>query len=129
MDRTTKPEHKFNLSNVMEGLNGYIEIDEILNRLSAYEDTELEPSEIAQIQADLATYKQAEADGRCVVLPKKLGDMVMTKYGLGEVVAWDTTARLRINDEPDFVKRYKDFDINSKIFTKPAAEALKGAEV
>ena len=60
MDRTTKPEHKFNLSNVMEGLNGYIEIDEILNRLAEYEDTELEPSEITHLRAELEESQRRE---------------------------------------------------------------------
>lgn len=67
----------------------------------------------------------AERDGRVVVLPRKVGDTVNTKRGKAEVVAWDTTARVKIIGEPDFVKRYRDYDIGSKIFTAEAA--LKGA--
>jgi len=38
---------------IMEGLNGYIEVDEILNRLAAYEDTGLEPNEINALKQQL----------------------------------------------------------------------------
>ena len=76
--------------------------------------------------ARLAEMCDAEKDGRCVVLPAALGEIVNTKYGEAEVVAWDTTARVKILDEPDFMKRYKDFDIGSKVFTRPEAEAAKG---
>jgi hypothetical protein len=71
----------------------------------------------------LAYYEDLEEQGRCVVLPCKLGDVVNTRYGKGEVVAWDTTARLKFLDEPNFVKRYRDFDVNSKIFVCAEVEA------
>ena len=67
----------------------------------------------------------AERDGRCVVLPKKIGETVNTKHGIGEVVAWDTTARVKTIDEPDFTERYRDYGIGSKIFTRAEAEAAK----
>lgn len=38
MERITKPGFKFTLLNVMKGLTHYVEIDEILNKLSEYED-------------------------------------------------------------------------------------------
>ncbi len=56
MERLTKRGHKFNLTNVMEGLNGYIEVDEILNRLAQYEDL--------------------EEQGLLMILPCKVGDVV-----------------------------------------------------
>ena len=46
MERITKSGYKFNLLNVLQGLNRYADVDEILNRLASYEDTELEPEEI-----------------------------------------------------------------------------------
>ena len=46
MERITKSGYKFNLLNVLQGLNRYADVDEILNRLAAYEDTGLEPEEI-----------------------------------------------------------------------------------
>jgi hypothetical protein len=54
----------------------------LTDRLAAYEDTGLEPAEIAKVQAALDTIPfgrfyeimQAEREGRCVVLPCKVGD-------------------------------------------------------
>ncbi len=66
----------------------------------------------------------AERDGRLVVLPCKVGDTVKSvRYGVGEVVAWDTTARVKfaVDVKPDWP--YMDYDINSKIFTREEAEA------
>lgn len=62
----------------------------IYARLAAYEDTGLEPEEIQRVIAtnqthaknhremfeELAKYKQAEAEGRLIVLPCKVGDTV-----------------------------------------------------
>ena len=42
---------------------------EVINRLAAYEDTNLTPAEVAELV-------QAKADGRVVVLPCKIGDTV-----------------------------------------------------
>ena len=56
MSRLTKPGYKFNLLNVMQGLNTHAEVDEVLNRLAAYED--------------------AEEQGLLVRLPCKEGDTV-----------------------------------------------------
>lgn len=70
----------------------------------------------------------AERDGRCVVRPCKVGDVVNTRYGKGKVVAWDTTARVKILDEPDLIKRYRDFDIGSKVFVCAEAEAAMNAQ-
>lgn len=46
MDRLTKPNYKFDMLNIMQGLNRCTEIDEIMNRLAAYEDTGFDPDEI-----------------------------------------------------------------------------------
>lgn len=88
MDRLTKPGHKFNLINVLQGLSRYADVDEILNRLSAYEDTGLEPEEInhivdvtKMISVDrLREICEAEKDGRVVVPPCKV-EALKDKYG------------------------------------------------
>lgn len=59
MDRLTKQNYKFDMLNVMRGLGKCTEIDEILNRLSAYEDTGLTPEEISAMQAENASLKKA----------------------------------------------------------------------
>lgn len=76
----------------------------------------------------LAAYEDTEEQGLMVRLPTVLGETVKTKYGVGTVVAWDTTARIRLNDEPDFAKKYRDYDIGSKIFTHAAALAALGVK-
>lgn len=62
MERLTQPGHKFNLLNIMQGLTKYTEVDEILTRLAAYEDTGLTPDEATALT-------KAQQDGRLVVLP------------------------------------------------------------
>lgn len=49
---------------------------ESFNQLATYEDTKLTPAEIEQLKAELAQYKQAEADGLLVRLPESgIGDL------------------------------------------------------
>lgn len=67
--------------------NGCI-VPKMYTRLAAYEDTGLEPEEIADFQenyriatSQFADYKAAEVTGRLVVLPCKVGDTI---YVLGE---------------------------------------------
>ena len=75
-----------------ETIEAYSDYDmrAIINRLSAYEDTGLEPEEVKRVHEtlltvqekksimwnDLQKYLQAEADGRLVVLPCKVVDTV-----------------------------------------------------
>lgn len=59
-------------------------LEELVNRLAAYEDTGLEPEEIAEVQAAMSPIPfgrfhdimEAERDGRLVVLPCKVGTPV-----------------------------------------------------
>jgi hypothetical protein len=44
--------------------------------LAAYEDTGLEPEEIKPLLDGLDEYRRAEADGRLIALPCKVGNMV-----------------------------------------------------
>jgi len=57
MSRITKPDYKFDMLNVLQGLNRYTEIDEIMNRLSAYEDTGFTPSDIADHEEMFKAYR------------------------------------------------------------------------
>ena len=60
------------------------QLDEVIDRLGAYEDTGLEPEEIREVQAAMAPIPfgrfrdimEAERAGRLVVLPCKVGDTV-----------------------------------------------------
>ena len=54
----------------------------ITARLAAYEDTGLEPEEIRGMMTDWIVWKQAEAEGRLVVLPCKVGD-TPCKHSIG----------------------------------------------
>ena len=75
------------------------DIDDIIDRLAAYEDTGLEPEEISKIREDvengymkstarrygisvdrLRELAQADREGRCVVLPCKIGASVWRLY-------------------------------------------------
>ena len=94
MSRLTKPGYKFNLLNVMQGLNTHAEVDEVLNRLAAYKDIGLEPEEIKDHEEMFAAYRhvcggkspeeivhalelmEAERNGRLVRVPCKIGDTV-----------------------------------------------------
>ena len=68
MDRITKPDYKFDMLNVLQGLDRYTEIDEIMNYLAAYEDTGFTPSDIADLRNELCLkcgrYKYAH-EGSC----------------------------------------------------------------
>lgn len=70
MDRLTmkKPSNRYGL---VDGctLDDAAGIRRVIDRLAAYEDTGLEPERVAELA-------QAEKDGRLVVLPCKVGDMV-----------------------------------------------------
>ena len=62
-----------------------------IDRLSDYEDTGLTPKEIKSLQAEwkanlkaLEYYRDAETDGRLVILPCKVGDCLWDTEGLTE---------------------------------------------
>lgn len=50
--------------------------DAIYDRLAAYEDTGLEPGQVHDMMTDWVVWKEAEAGGRLIVLPCKVGDTV-----------------------------------------------------
>ncbi len=71
---------------------------------------------LMELEAELERHREAEREGRLVILPCKVGDTVVTKRGTGELVCWDHTARVKLRDEHNFEKRYIDFAITSKVF-------------
>lgn len=58
------------------------ELIDILDRLTAYEDTGLSPEVIREMMTDWLVWKQAEAGGRLAVLPCKVGDEVYTNTSM-----------------------------------------------
>jgi hypothetical protein len=59
MGRITKPNFKYNPTNIIQGMTKYVEIDDIMKTLQAYEDTNLEPSEIERLKAENKRLKEA----------------------------------------------------------------------
>lgn len=49
---------------------------QLLEKLAAYEDTGLEPEQVQDMMTDWVVWKEAEAGGRLIVLPCKVGDTV-----------------------------------------------------
>ena len=47
-----------------------------IDRLAAYEDTGLEPEQVQYMMTDWVVWKEAESEGRLIVLPCKVGDTV-----------------------------------------------------
>lgn len=54
-----------------------------LTRLAAYEDTGLEPEQVHDMMTDWVVWKEAEAGGRLIVLPCKVGDTIYILRGDG----------------------------------------------
>lgn len=72
MDRLTYKDSTLPRASADGGvIKAYCDYDvrEIINRLAAYEDTGLSPEEIREMMTDWLVWKQAEAEGRLVVLP------------------------------------------------------------
>jgi hypothetical protein len=68
------------------------DVQRALIRLAAYEDTGLTPEEVDDLQDKcfrldgiIAEYKDAESDGRLIVLPCRIGDQVWTIRNHGGV--------------------------------------------
>lgn len=76
---------------------------EAVRRLAAYEDTGLTPEEVLRLKGecfgwkcDAEKYKDAESDGRLIVLPCKVGDKVRDLFGnyvftIEKIVVLDNT--------------------------------------
>ena len=130
-------------------------IQRLCNRLSAYEDTGLEPEEIIGLKntceqlsgindslfksnqemgKDLAEWKKANDDGRLVVLPCKVGDHVWAD-GREAIVVWFFGYKTERYLHAQFLDNaeYTDipfYEIGKTVFlTREEAEAeLKGGE-
>lgn len=82
-----------------EGLYTIIELDNInmekvARRLAEYEDSGLSPEKVQELT-------QAKADGKLMVLPCKVGDMVYIigeKYRAGRMETWINTGKFSTND-------------------------------
>lgn len=61
---------------IFDGMTDKSSVQYIADKLAAYEDTGLSPEEIKLNMDGLDEYHKAEAEGRLVVLPCKVGDMV-----------------------------------------------------
>jgi len=128
---------------------GGCHVNDVIHRLAEYESTSLTPSDIEQMKAELQRYKDDEVEGRCVVLPCKVGDTVYVrsdtwgnvwnyktiangKLLVGEVVSIIKTKKqtlMKIQAEHNVVwqrnrKRYTVGAIGNTVFlTRSAAEA------
>ncbi len=80
-----------------------------LEKLAAYEDCGLTPQEIKELLHDsagplhkkLGTWIDAERDGRMLILPCKVGNMVYiigSKYRAGRYETWVNTGKFRYSD-------------------------------
>lgn len=115
------------------------------SRLAAYEDKELEPEEITAMQHTLDEYHKvadpllrAQADGRLVVLPCKVGDVVYGFHGgntiLPMVSKWIETNTdgwcIAVQYAPMAPRFYRFSDFGKTVFltreeAKAALEAMK----
>lgn len=116
-----------------------------VDRLAAYEDKELEPEEITAMQHTLDEYHKvadpllrAQADGRLVVLPCKVGNVVYGFHGkktiLPMVVKWIETCTngwcIAVQYAQMAPRFYRFFDFGKTVFlTREEAEkALEGKQ-
>jgi hypothetical protein len=103
----------------------------LTDRLAAYEDTGLEPEEVAELA-------QAKADGRCVVLPCKVGDAVYYPFA-GRVIEKRVSKYTEILRKSECVDKwycvefsddetFDEEDVGKTVFLtqKEAEQALKG---
>jgi hypothetical protein len=65
----------------------------VADRLAEYEDTGLSPAEVAELA-------QAKADGRVVVLPVSVGDIVYADC-CGDIIGWEVYQIKMRSDAPD----------------------------
>lgn len=139
MERLTKPGYKFNLLNVMQGLNTHTEVDEVLNRLAAYEDAEEQgllvrwPCKVGDSVFYIRRVcKHADDTGYCNTYfwyakkgVKKENGCCNCPHEVLENRIKETTFRLALMDG----KRIGHLHISECYFTRAEAEeALKGAE-
>jgi len=103
-------------------------------KLADYEQTNLTPTEITAIQAELTEYKRLEADGLMVRLPCKVGDVVyeIVKYPkdgaelLGILPQTGVKVESKIFNLPYYARHIYDF--GTKVF-RTEAEAQQAMEV
>ena len=123
--------------------NGSCTQREVWERLKAYEDTGLTPEEITAMRHTLEEYHRtadpllsAKAQGRVVVLPCKLGDVVYGFYGektiLPMVAKWIETntdgwcIAAQYTPMAPMFYRFSDFGKTVFLTREEAEEALEG---
>ena len=75
------------------------ENNEIANKLAAYKDIGLEPEEIKLNMDGLDEYRKAEAEGRLVILPCKVGDTVYVKWSGGREYSKSVVKKISIDTD------------------------------
>lgn len=100
-----------------------------LKKLAAYEDTGLTPEEIKEdmpnvrlIEEKLARYEDAEADGRLIVLPCKVGDVLWQRGA-----AKGTIGRFEAPDVHWIIEHIKEFG-KTVFLSREEAEAALAKE-
>ena len=133
----------------LEYASEYIPLIDAANRLSAYEDTGLEPEDVRRLQGDwtslimtldemggmphLHDLLQAEQDGRLVVLPCKAGSLIYVGIKPAIITRFFGYVRERYFHAV-FCDENKGIDIpfeelgKTVFLTREEAEALKGGE-
>ncbi|HEX2957877.1 MAG TPA: hypothetical protein VHO70_13660 [Chitinispirillaceae bacterium] len=127
-----------------------LKIQELGKRLKQYEDLDLEPSQLAEIdrlyqskceevvalKKEVAEYQQKLADGRMVELPCKVGDFVyvlMQRNTVIEIVTGTVTNVSRFEDGVWYVEfsdlwldvKFEDFGKTAFLTKEKAEQALK----
>ena len=146
MERLTEKGFNYSDAAIVENMR-MVTVSAAMNRLAAYEDTGLEPEEVAYFLGTTMSvkeaktqyaehkkrydewfaWKQAEQEGRLQVLPCKIGDMVYYLRGLD--ILGDTVERIILDgiDNQVLVGAHKAFmfcDFGRNVFrTREEAEA------
>lgn len=106
-------------------IDGVVHTGSITTRLAEYEDTGLDPEEVER-------YAKAEKEGRLLVLPCKVGDMVY--FRRGRDIIGDTVERIVLDGMNQvFVGAHKVFifrDFGKTVFLtrEDAEKALEGTK-
>ena len=132
MERITIPGYRYHNDEFMDS-----GVAKFFNRLSAYEDTGLEPEEIYEVRFLIAAQRDpqklarlrelvlAEQDGRLVVLPCKVGDTV---YQIDAERVYESEVKWIIFDCNDIAFDERAIGVSIFLTREEAEAALKGGE-
>jgi hypothetical protein len=110
------------VADLIEGKSDFDGLTEAINRLAAYEDSELSPDEVQELA-------KAKADGRLKILPAKPGDIIYRPEALQ--FCWVITKVEIYEDEIVFIDDsdniFRPDDIGKTVFlSREAAEKALG---